>query len=290
MMPISEQILNSALSIVESDKDIHLLVYYSDIKKFNIDEFLIKDIKKIIVFKRTEIEDENHEKIENLKNIPSITVPNINFTRTNKLKVAIVMALAVNILSKDSRLIALTGINNIDSMIYLEIEKEKEVLLFRENIDFGEIIRPEVFEKILRIALELANQGREGKSVGALFVLGDIDNIKPYIKQMIFNPFRGYEPKERNIMLSNLDDTIKEYSVLDGAFLISGDGTLESAGVHIAASADTTDLPKGLGSRHMAAAAITSVSNAMSIVVSESTGDVSVFKNGKLITQIEKAI
>jgi DNA integrity scanning protein DisA with diadenylate cyclase activity len=40
----------------------------------------------------------------------------------------------------------------------------------------------------------------------------------------------------------------------------------------------------------MAAAAITSVSNAMSIVVSESTGDVSVFKNGKLITQIEKAI
>ncbi|MGC8503146.1 DNA integrity scanning protein DisA nucleotide-binding domain protein [Desulfurella sp.] len=290
MMPISEQILNSSLSIVESDKDIHLLVYLSDLKKFNIDDFLKKDIKKIIVFKRAEIEDENHEKIEDLKNIPSITVPNINFTRTNKLKVAIVMALAANILSKDSRLIALTGLNNIDSMIYLEIEKEKELLLFRENIDFGEIIRPEVFEKILRIALELANQGREGKSVGALFVLGDIDNIKPYIKQMIFNPFKGYDPNERNIMLSNLDDTIKEYSVLDGAFLISGDGTLESAGAHIAASADTTDLPKGLGSRHMAAAAITSVSNAMSIVVSESTGDVSVFKNGKLITQIEKAI
>ncbi len=289
-MTISEQILNSALNIIESDKDISLLVYYSDIKKFNIDEFFTKDIKKIIVFKRSEIEDENNEELKDLKNIPNITVPNINFTRTNKLKVAIVMSLAVNILSKNSRLIALTGINNIDSMIYLEIEKEKELLLFRENIDFGESIRPEVFEKILRIALELANQGREGKSVGALFVLGDIENIKPYLKQMIFNPFKGYDPKERNIMQANLDDTIKEYSVLDGAFLISGDGTLESAGVHIAASADTTDLPKGLGSRHMAAAAITSVSNAMSIVVSESTGDVSVFKNGKLITQIEKAI
>ncbi len=289
-MTISEQILNSALNIIESDRDINLLVYYSDIKKFSIDEFFTKDIKKIIVFKRSEIEDENNEELKNLKNIPNITVPNINFTRTNKLKVAIVMALAVNLLSKNSRLIALTGINNIDSMIYLEIEKEKELLLFRENIDFGESIRPEVFEKILRIALELANQGREGKSVGALFVLGDIENLKPYIKQMIFNPFKGYDPKERNIMQANLDDTIKEYSVLDGAFLISGDGTLESAGVHIAASADTTDLPKGLGSRHMAAAAITSVSNAMSIVVSESTGDVSVFKNGKLITQIEKAI
>jgi DNA integrity scanning protein DisA with diadenylate cyclase activity len=290
MMPIGEQILNSAINIIESDKSINLLVYYSDIKKLDIDDFVKKDIKKIIVFKRAEIEEENHDKLENFNNIPSIIVPNIIFTRTNKLKVAIVMALAVNILSKDSKLIALTGLNNIDSMIYLEIEKEKELLLFRENIDFGEIIRPEVFEKVLRIALELANQGREGKSVGALFVLGDIENIKPYIKQMIFNPFKGYDQKERNIMLSNLDDTVKEYSVLDGAFLISGDGTLESAGVHIAASADTADLPKGLGSRHMAAAAITSVSNAMSIVVSESTGDVSVFKNGKLVTQIEKAI
>jgi DNA integrity scanning protein DisA with diadenylate cyclase activity len=289
-MPIGEQILNSAINIIESDKSINLLVYYSDIKKLDIDDFVKKDIKKIIVFKRAEIEEENHDKLENFNNIPSIIVPNIIFTRTNKLKVAIVMALAVNILSKDSKLIALTGLNNIDSMIYLEIEKEKELLLFRENIDFGEIIRPEVFEKVLRIALELANQGREGKSVGALFVLGDIENIKPYIKQMIFNPFKGYDQKERNIMLSNLDDTVKEYSVLDGAFLISGDGTLESAGVHIAASADTADLPKGLGSRHMAAAAITSVSNAMSIVVSESTGDVSVFKNGKLVTQIEKAI
>jgi diadenylate cyclase len=290
MTSIGEQILNSAINIIESDKSINLLVYYSDIKKLDIDDFVKKDIKKIIVFKRAEIEEENHDKLENFNNIPSIIVPNIIFTRTNKLKIAIVMALAVNILSKDSKLIALTGLNNIDSMIYLEIEKEKELLLFRENIDFGEIIRPEVFEKVLRIALELANQGREGKSVGALFVLGDIENIKPYIKQMIFNPFKGYDQKERNIMLSNLDDTVKEYSVLDGAFLISGDGTLESAGVHIAASADTTDLPKGLGSRHMAAAAITSVSNAMSIVVSESTGDVSVFKNGKLITQIEKAI
>jgi len=290
MTAIGEQILNSAIKIIESDKSINLLVYYSDIKKLDIDDFLKKDIKKIIVFQRAEIEEENNNNLEDFNNIPSIIVPNIIFTRTNKLKVAIVMALAVNILSKDSKIIALTGLNNIDSMIYLEIEKEKELLLFRENIDFGEVIRPEVFEKVLRIALELANQGREGKSVGALFVLGDIENLKPYIKQMIFNPFKGYDQKERNILLSNLDDTIKEFSVLDGAFLISGDGTLESAGVHIAASADTSDLPKGLGSRHMAAAAITSVSNAMSIVVSESTGDVSVFKNGKLVTQIEKAI
>lgn len=289
-MGINQQILNSALNIAESEKDISLLVYYSDMQKLNLESFFKSSINKIVVFKKSEIENDNENNSKDFQDIPQIVVPNINFTRTNKLKVAIVMAIAINLLSKNSKLVALTGIQAIDSMIYLEIEKEKELLLFRENIDFNEVIGPEVFEKVLRIALELANQGREGKSVGALFVIGDIETVKLYTKQMIFNPFKGYDAKERNIMLSNLDDTIKEYSVLDGAFLISGDGTLESAGVHIAASTETSELPKGLGSRHVAAAAITSVSNAMSIVVSASTGDVSVFKNGKLVTQIEKAI
>ncbi|HHS48907.1 MAG TPA: hypothetical protein ENM99_03485, partial [Desulfurella acetivorans] len=68
MMLIGEQILNSAINIIESDKSINLLVYYSDIKKLDIDDFVKKDIKKIIVFKQAEIEEENHDKLENFNN------------------------------------------------------------------------------------------------------------------------------------------------------------------------------------------------------------------------------
>jgi len=108
------------------------------------------------------------------------------------------------------------------------------------------------------------------------------------VKQMIFNPFKGYAPDERNILKANLDDTLKEYSLLDGAIVIDCNGVIETAGAYISVSAAVEDLPKGLGARHIAAASITAVTNAISIVVSESTGDVTIFKNGSIITRIEK--
>jgi DNA integrity scanning protein DisA with diadenylate cyclase activity len=108
-------------------------------------------------------------------------------------------------------------------------------------------------------------------------------------KQLILNPFRGYPDEERNILDPSLEETIKELSVIDGAFLIRGDGVVESAGVYLRAfNHDEYPLPQGLGARHHAAAAITAVSEAVAITVSESTGTVTIFRNGQIITEVEK--
>ena len=48
-------------------------------------------------------------------------------------------------------------------------------------------------------------------------------------------------------------------------------------------------LPAGLGARHTAAAAITANTAAVSVVVSQSTGVVSVFRNSKRILILEKS-
>ncbi|MEQ8253833.1 MAG: diadenylate cyclase [Smithellaceae bacterium] len=45
-----------------------------------------------------------------------------------------------------------------------------------------------------------------------------------------------------------------------------------------------------MGSRHIAAAGITNLTKAIAIVVSQSSGNVSVFKNGKLFVTIEKPV
>jgi DNA integrity scanning protein DisA with diadenylate cyclase activity len=47
-------------------------------------------------------------------------------------------------------------------------------------------------------------------------------------------------------------------------------------------------LPQGLGARHHAAAGITSVTRATAVTVSESTGNVMVFRGGKAILEVEK--
>ena len=48
-------------------------------------------------------------------------------------------------------------------------------------------------------------------------------------------------------------------------------------------------LKQGLGSRHAAAAGITASTKSVAITLSESTGEVRVWRRGQLITEIEKA-
>ncbi len=292
---VAKFIFQNSLELAKSiEGNTSVLFYYNDVKDY-LDEDFVKnnDVKKIIIIREEEKEEDDKIIFEKLKSLGNLIVaPSINFNRMNKVKIALMMCMSSGMLSKDENLIALTGVSDsIDTSIFIDISKEKELLSFKGEIDLEKSVKPEVFERILRIALELANQGREGKSIGAIFILGDKEKVLENVKQMIFNPFKGYNPDERNILKVNLDDTLKEFSLLDGAILIDADGVVESAGVFIAtSSAVTEEIPKGLGSRHLAAASITALTNAISVVVSESTGDVTIFKNGNLITRIEKAL
>ena len=222
-----------------------------------------------------------------------IHIPNVNVTRLGQIKVAIIKGLATGLFKKGDTLVCLTGVAKfgyIDSLFVIDVGKEFEILISEEVSHIFEDIRPEVFEAVLNIALELAYQGREGRQVGTIFVLGDHEKVLELSRQMIINPFMGYPEEERNILDRNLKETIKEFSALDGAFVVRGDGVLVTAGRHLNAALETKDFPQGLGSRHIAAAGITSVTGAISIVISESTGTVRIFKNGRLFVDIEKGM
>jgi len=45
---------------------------------------------------------------------------------------------------------------------------------------------------------------------------------------------------------------------------------------------------RGLGARHQAAAAITAVTNSVAVRVSQSTGTVTIFRRGAIVTEIEE--
>jgi len=141
---------------------------------------------------------------------------------------------------------------------------------------------------VLNLAIELATQGREGKAVGTIFVIGDDERVLQLSRQLVINPFKGYSEQELSIHDAQLRETIKEFSVIDGAFVIRGDGVLVTAGRHLNAALEGGDLPQGLGSRHVAAAGITSLTDAIAIVISESTGSVRIFKEGRVFMEIER--
>ncbi|MDQ5985546.1 MAG: Diadenylate cyclase [Syntrophus sp. SKADARSKE-3] len=221
----------------------------------------------------------------------TLTVPNVNLTRVGQIKIAITKGIATGLFQKGDKIVCLSGIPKfgyVDSIFVIDVGREFEILTSGHFSDITEDVHAEVFGAVLNLALELAAQGREGRKVGTTFILGDHEKVLQLSRQMIINPFMGYPEEERNILSPDLKETIKEFSAIDGAFVIKDDGTLITAGRHLSAALDSKDFPQGLGSRHIAAAGITSVTRATAIVLSESSGNVSVFKDGKFFVTIEK--
>jgi DNA integrity scanning protein DisA with diadenylate cyclase activity len=122
-----------------------------------------------------------------------------------------------------------------------------------------------------------------------MFIVGDTDRVIPLTRQLVLNPFKGYPANERSVLDYSLEETVKELATLDGAFILRGDGVMETCGAYIrTASQEEFELPRGLGARHHAAAAITAVTDAIAVTVSESTGSVTIFRGGRIVTEIEK--
>ena len=222
-----------------------------------------------------------------------INVPNVNLTRVGQIKIAITKGIAMGLFKKGDKLVCLTGVPRfgyVDSMFVIDVGKEFEILTSKDMTDIIEGVYPEVFGAVLNIALELAAQGREGRKAGTIFILGDHEKVLQLSRQMIINPFMGYAEEERNILNPDMEETIKEFSAIDGAFIIKDNGAIVTAGRHLNAALESKDFPRGLGSRHIAAAGISSITHAIAVVLSESTGNVTVFKNGKIFVSIEKPI
>jgi diadenylate cyclase len=142
-----------------------------------------------------------------------------------------------------------------------------------------------VLEPLIELAVEIAREGREGRRVGTLFTLGDEKSVLAKSRPLILDPLTGHPESSRHLSNPNLRGTIKELAQLDGAFVVSDSGVFLSACRYLDAVAAQVDVPLGLGSRHIAAANMSAVTNAVGIVVSESSV-VRLFCHGKLVGEI----
>ncbi len=221
-----------------------------------------------------------------------LRIPDFPLGRVNQIKMAIIQALSKGLVQKGDKWICLSGMPQskaLDNLLILEFGKEFEILSSSDLPVISEIVRPEVFETVLNLALEISIEGKEGrKPVGTIFVLGKHEDTLKFSHPMVINPFQGYPEEERNIMDHRLKETVKEFATIDGAFILRDDGVILAAGRHLDASGENIEIPLGLGSRHRAAAGITRLTNALAIVISEETGGVRIFHHGKIFMEIEK--
>lgn len=146
-------------------------------------------------------------------------------------------------------------------------------------------VNPETLEQTIVLAVEIAREGREGRKIGTLFVVGRSEAVMQHSRPMILDPLFGHPDELKHISDPNMHETVKELAQLDGGFVVTDAGVVRSAARYFNASSEGVELPLGLGSRHMAGASISRQTGAVAVVVSESSR-VRIFNNGELLSEI----
>jgi diadenylate cyclase len=233
-----------------------------------------------------------------LKEHPSLDVLDIDPGPTptqERMSLALLEAVANEKLRTGAHVIALyngidtadDGPQQIDSLSVIHLSEHLERLTAQDLRRLDTQVPLETLRAVVDLATEIGREGREGKPVGTLFVVGDTRKVLSYCRPLNFNPFRGYSKAERDVRDRRVRESIKDIAQLEGAIIISRDGLAEAACMYIDVPAEGITLSKGLGTRHWAAAAISRKTRAIAVAVSQSSGTVRLFQDGKVVLHIE---
>jgi diadenylate cyclase len=220
-----------------------------------------------------------------------VTIPDAAVTRASQFKSAVLVCLARGVLQPGDRVVFLGGAEGsgaLDTAFVFNVGTLPELFSLEDAASFAASVAPEIFERVLALATQLAAEGREGRPVGTLFVVGDSERVLAQSRSLVLNPFQGHPEAARNILDPAVEETIKEFAALDGAFVVRDDGVVLSAGTQLVPTAPHPPLPGGLGTRHAAAAGITASTAALAVCVSQSTGTVTIFQGGRLVTSLQR--
>ncbi|WP_423792226.1 DNA integrity scanning protein DisA nucleotide-binding domain protein [Methanocaldococcus indicus] len=281
---------DGVMLFTETGMSYELLLKYLDNKpkkklKLPIIEKIFNNSFKIIV--ATSNENLYKKVLKESSNIIPLYIKYSEDTKHLIISAGILKALEKKIIKSDSILVAILGKPKVEGRLdTITVVFVKEYIDNIKLYEFFNLLNEKLkktVKEVLKLAIELGREGREGKKVGTIFIIGDSLNVMSKSKPLILNPFAGHKA---SIFDDNVKGTVKELSSIDGAFIITDDGKVISAGRFLESKGNVS-IPQGLGARHVAAASITKETDAIAITVSESGGVVRIFKDGKIVAEID---
>ncbi len=253
-----------------------------------IDQRLVEKhrIDEELIWVTSEKKPENQRKHEFFVEVPGKTA-----NRIAQVNMGVIMAVFHGVVDVGESVLCLTGLagsKRLDNLLVVNPKRDFPWFSRHAVESVTQFTSLRELVQVLTIALRFASEGREGKPIGTIFVLGEIGDLEPHLRPLILNPLKGHNRRSRNIHDSGFWETLRELASIDGAFVISPKGIVEYAGVYLDAPlTKKVDIAKGLGSRHLAAAAVTAVTDSLAVVISESSGKITVFCRGQEVMSLD---
>ncbi|VVB91116.1 DisA bacterial checkpoint controller nucleotide-binding protein [uncultured archaeon] len=200
---------------------------------------------------------------------------------------ASLIAFINNLIDTEGLVVGIIKMKDSDSIIVYDLATNK---IMKKLMECTERVEARVLRSVLNIGLQIACQGREGKSFGTAFIIGDSNEVMRRSHPLVLNPFEGQSKENCDIVNTQSWETVKSFAQLDGVFVITGKGIIRAAGRYLDINAKDVPTEKGLGGRHASAAAITRDTETIAVTVSTSGGTIRVFKDGLEVVKIEPDI
>src|SRR5208283_4267759 len=129
-----------------------------------------------------------------------------------KLTQAVLEAVADDLLAPGSSVVALySGFDaeTIDSLSVINLDEHLNRLTGRDLRQLETRVPLDTLKLVVDLAVEIGREGREGKPVGALLVVGDSRKVLAMSRPAGFDPVKGYSRKERNLSDPRVREGIK---------------------------------------------------------------------------------
>ena len=175
----------------------------------------------------------------------------------------------------------------VDTITAFSLTEKLGKLTARDLRQLKTTVPLETLKVVVDLAVEIGREGREGKAIGTMFVVGDHRKVLEQSRAGGYDSVKGYPRKERSLHDTRTREGVKEVAQLDGMFVVSSDATVEAAARIIDTPQVEITMTKGLGSRHFAGAAISKNTKAIAVVVSQSSGTVRIYQDGAVVLRIE---
>jgi DNA integrity scanning protein DisA with diadenylate cyclase activity len=282
---IDREFLRAALSLASKGEIDHLL-YICDVP-IAPEDLRGKKCRQKLIYAVT-LEAIAHELIG--RKYRALVIPAYDYSRVERVKVALVSALSQGAFKEGDMVLSLTGRvgKTIDTMMQMRIGGSLDDRVAIEGVKLGDQFNSQVVDALIQLALQIGQEGFEGHPVGTILTIGDHNRVLESSRQLTINPFQGLSEAERNVLDPKIREAIKNFSVLDGAFIIREDGVVLAAGRYLSSNDQEVKIPLGLGARHAAAAGITATTGAIALVVSQTSGAVRLFKDGNIVLELHQ--
>jgi DNA integrity scanning protein DisA with diadenylate cyclase activity len=277
-------LVSSAISLAVAEEADALMIFPESQLSWEKIKSAAGDLKVIAVIEDAQLSEGIKE-----VDIRFILLEMQNSPRSEKLTQGVLESVANETLPAGASVVAVYSAfedMSLDTISWIHMHEHLGRLTIRDLKALETTVPLETLKLVIDLAVEIGREGREGKPVGTMFVVGDHRAVLEQSHPANLELIKGYKRKERHLSDPQLRECVKELALMDGAFVIAQDGTIEGNSRIIDTAPVKLTMSSGLGSRHWAGAAISKNTKAIAVVVSESNGTVRIFQDGEVILRI----